>query len=80
MSLRTARIAEDKRIAETALASNISYRSTAGTAFKILMAPPLDHFFNHQTHHRGQEHDMLCQTGTKPPQLDLPGLIRERDE
>ena len=80
-----ARIAEDERILEivngfdeSALKRNLGYRNTAGTAFETPMAPLLDHFFNHQTHHRGQVHDMLCQTGMKPPQLDLLGLIRER--
>jgi uncharacterized damage-inducible protein DinB len=85
MSLQMARIAEDERILEivngfdeSALKRNLGYRNTAGTAFETPMAPLLDHFFNHQTHHRGQVHDMLCQTGMKPPQLDLLGLIRER--
>ena len=34
------------------------------------LAPTLDHFFNHQTHHRGQAHAMLAGTSVKPPQLD----------
>jgi uncharacterized damage-inducible protein DinB len=29
------------------------------------------HFFNHQTHHRGQVHVMISQTDVKPPSLDL---------
>jgi uncharacterized damage-inducible protein DinB len=29
------------------------------------------HFFNHQTHHRGQVHVMLSQTDVPPPSLDL---------
>jgi uncharacterized damage-inducible protein DinB len=32
------------------------------------------HFFNHQTHHRGQVHCMLTQAGAKPGITDLPGL------
>ena len=32
----------------------------------------LDHFFNHQTHHRGQVHCMLTQCGVKPGDTDLP--------
>ena len=31
----------------------------------------LGHFFNHQTHHRGQAHDMLTQAGGKAPPLDI---------
>lgn len=30
----------------------------------------LAHLFMHQTHHRGQVHAMLADTGVKPPQLD----------
>ena len=29
------------------------------------------HFFNHQTHHRGQVHAMLTRLGTKPEDTDL---------
>ncbi len=32
------------------------------------------HMFNHQTHHRGQIHDMLSQTGIEPPNLDYHKL------
>jgi uncharacterized damage-inducible protein DinB len=32
------------------------------------------HFFNHQTHHRGQVHCMLTQAGTKPGVTDFPAL------
>lgn len=39
------------------------------------MAKPLDlcimHFFNHQTHHRGQIHAMLTAAGAKAPVTDL---------
>jgi uncharacterized damage-inducible protein DinB len=31
----------------------------------------LAHFFNHQTHHRGQIHCMLTQAGAKPEDTDL---------
>jgi uncharacterized damage-inducible protein DinB len=33
------------------------------------------HFFNHQTHHRGQIHVMLSQTEVAPPSLDLHRII-----
>ena len=32
------------------------------------------HFFNHQTHHRGQVHCLLTQCGAKPGDTDLPFL------
>jgi uncharacterized damage-inducible protein DinB len=31
----------------------------------------VSHFFNHQTHHRGQVHCMLTQAGMKPQDTDL---------
>lgn len=34
----------------------------------------LAHFFNHQTHHRGQVHCMLTQAGGRPHDTDLPFL------
>lgn len=30
------------------------------------------HFFNHQTHHRGQVHGMLTAAGAKPGDTDIP--------
>jgi uncharacterized damage-inducible protein DinB len=30
------------------------------------------HFFNHQTHHRGQVHAMLTAAGAKPDDTDIP--------
>jgi uncharacterized damage-inducible protein DinB len=35
----------------------------------------VSHFFNHQTHHRGQIHVMLSQSQVKPPSLDLHRII-----
>lgn len=32
----------------------------------------MTHFFNHQTHHRGQVHAMLTAAGAKPDDTDLP--------
>lgn len=37
----------------------------------------LAHLFNHQTHHRGQAHDLIGQAGIAPPSLDLPVYQRE---
>ena len=31
----------------------------------------ITHFFNHQTHHRGQVHAMLTRLGAKPEDTDL---------
>jgi uncharacterized damage-inducible protein DinB len=36
------------------------------------------HFFNHQTHHRGQVHCMLTQAGVRPGDTDLPFMKQDR--
>lgn len=81
--LRKARIAEDERIetfaaslTEEFLAKTIEYQNNTG---KICTDPTdllVAHFFNHQTHHRGQIHDMISQTQIAPPSLDMHRLIR----
>lgn len=40
------------------------------------LAPALAHFFNHQTHHRGQCHAILTGIGAEAPPMDL--LIFQR--
>jgi uncharacterized damage-inducible protein DinB len=83
--LRAAREAEDRRITayidgldETALAGSIRYRrvSTPEEFVQPLM-PALDHFFNHQTHHRGQAHSILCSFGRRDLVLDLLAYQQE---
>ena len=78
-ALRQARESEDQRIAayvegldETRLAGVIRYRrvSTPDEFVQPLM-PALDHWFNHQTHHRGQAHAILTALGRHAPELDL---------
>ena len=47
----------------------------SGTAEREIKAAKwllLTHMFNHQTHHRGQVHCMLTQSGAKPGDTDLP--------
>jgi uncharacterized damage-inducible protein DinB len=43
----------------------------AGEAMRLPLGLALAHFFNHQTHHRGQAHAMLSGTNVPPPPLDL---------
>ncbi len=65
--LRTARQAEDAKISRYVgalsdgdLAGTIRYRTFSNPAdIEQQLAPALDHFFNHQTHHRGQAHALL---------------------
>lgn len=81
-ALRQAREAEDERIEDFAagldeafLAATIGYRNNQGLRFDDPMPLLLTHFFNHQTHHRGQVHDMLSQAGIAPPSLDLHRVL-----
>jgi uncharacterized damage-inducible protein DinB len=82
--LRRARRAEDARIEEyiaaltdAALAGTIRYRSTRSPAeIEQLLAPLLLHFFNHQTHHRGQAHCLLTEIAGEAPSFDL--LVYQR--
>jgi uncharacterized damage-inducible protein DinB len=78
-ALRAARETEDRRIVtyingldEARLAGVIRYRrvSTPEEFVQPLM-PALDHWFNHQTHHRGQAHAILTALGKTAPELDL---------
>ena len=83
--LRTAREAEDRRIVawiddldEASLAGVIRYRRVSSPeAFEQALMPSLDHWFNHQTHHRGHAHMILTSLGKAAPELDLLFYQRE---
>lgn len=78
-SLRMSRDLEDKRIIDWI--NQVSDKDLRGR-FKYLtipdmrnisqrLAPALAHFFNHQTHHRGQAHSVLTALGKPSLSLDL---------
>lgn len=85
--LRDARGAEDKRIiayisglTDTDLAGLFRYRTiTNPVNIEQPLSPALDHFFNHQTHHRGQLHCLLSglRGNIHAPPLDLILYQRE---
>ena len=83
--LRTARQAEDERIVGfvTGLQEYdrvITYQNSTGKTFRQALGPALAHFFNHQTHHRGQLHAGLTIAGIREPaSLDLLALQRSGD-
>ena len=58
------------------LNDSIRYENNEGRTLKDPVDVLLPHFFNHQTHHRGQVHDMLSQTDVPPPVLDLHRVMR----
>lgn len=83
-SLRAAREEMDGRIEAfvAGLSPEVSevcaYRSMAGVPDERPLAQLLTHFFNHQTHHRGQAHGLLSGFGMDPPSLDMIVYMRER--
>jgi uncharacterized damage-inducible protein DinB len=81
-ALRTERIAHDERIVDFIQSCSdfdrvIEYQNSTGRTFQQRLEPALSHFFNHQTHHRGQVHAGMTIVGIKEPRsLDLLGLQR----
>ena len=85
--LRAAREAEDARI--VAYANTLDDERLSGTftytpitdprEITQPLAPPLAHFFNHQTHHRGQAHTILTLLGEDAPPLDLIYYLRTEE-
>lgn len=59
------------------LDASLTYRNTAGKAFMRSMGALTMHFFNHQTHHRGQVTTLLSQAGVDVGETDLLALIPE---
>ncbi|HKI98104.1 MAG TPA: DinB family protein [bacterium] len=82
-ALHAARTAEDARIEALAagltpdfLAGSIRYVNNEGKPYDDPVAVLLAHFFNHQTHHRGQVHGLLSHAGVPTPVLDLHRVLR----
>jgi uncharacterized damage-inducible protein DinB len=83
--LRAARAAEDARIEtfidgldEDQLARAFSYRAISRPAqVEQTLDAALAHFFNHQTHHRGQVHCLLTMLTGEGPCLDLVAYQRQ---
>ena len=81
-ALRAARETLDAEIADfmdgvdaAFLAGSIRYRNNQGRDLAEPARLLVVHFFNHQTHHRGQVHAMLTQAGAPAPVLDLPRVL-----
>jgi uncharacterized damage-inducible protein DinB len=85
VELETARRAEDERIVrwiagldDAALMGKIRYRAvTVPREYEQDLTSALAHFFNHQTHHRGQAHAILTGLCGSAPELDLLFFKRE---
>ena len=82
-SLAEARVVEDRRIEAffsgldpTFLENPITYVNNQGRRFSDPATVIVPHFFNHQTHHRGQVHGMLTQLDrTVAPVLDMHRVL-----
>jgi uncharacterized damage-inducible protein DinB len=80
--LRSARVAEDEEIEAffanldaDFLQRRFSYVNNQGKDYVETVPVAVLHFFNHQTHHRGQVHVMMSQTDVKPPSLDMHRIL-----
>jgi uncharacterized damage-inducible protein DinB len=80
--LRFARAAQDEEIeaffAQTDtdfLQRQLPYTNNQGKDYLETAPVAVLHFFNHQTHHRGQVHVMISQTDIKPPSLDMHRIL-----
>jgi uncharacterized damage-inducible protein DinB len=80
--LRSARAEEDKRIEkffgelrDDFWSRSFRYINNQGREYVEDAPIAAAHFFNHQTHHRGQVHVMLSDAGLRPPSLDLHRII-----
>jgi uncharacterized damage-inducible protein DinB len=79
--LRAARRSQDvlinryiDNLDDRALSGTLTYRTVVNPqTIEQPLAPALDHFFNHQTHHRGQAHALLSSIigNEKTPSFDL---------
>lgn len=78
-ALHDARMAEDQRIVDWIETKNASDFDETFTYQPVTTpepvtsqyAPCVAHFFNHQTHHRGQVHALLTRLSGKAPSIDL---------
>lgn len=62
---------------EQRLTAPLTYRTSSGEHYSHPLWWAVSHFFNHQTHHRGQVTNMLNQLGVDPGVTDLAVMLRE---
>ena len=85
VSLRAARVAEDRRIVnfidsldDSDFEKSWDYKMLNGAPQRQPLREILAHLFNHQTHHRGQAHAALTALGVSEPEpLDLLIMLRK---
>lgn len=60
------------------LETNLQYKNTKGNAYCKNFGQLIHHFFNHQTHHRGQISTLISQQGLDLGVTDLLAIIPEQ--
>jgi uncharacterized damage-inducible protein DinB len=60
------------------LEDNLSYIDTQGNSYQKNFGQLIHHFFNHQTHHRGQASTLISQQGLDVGVTDLLRIIPEQ--
>lgn len=60
---------------ETDFSTDLRYQDMSGHPHAVKRNLVLTHFFNHQTHHRGQAHHMLTVEGIDAPSLDFMHFV-----
>ena len=55
--------------------ADLNYRDMSGQPHAVPRNAVLTHFFNHQTHHRGQAHHMLTRADIDAPSLDFMHFV-----
>ena len=81
--LKTQRVAADAKIEDWAArltpealaAPLIWYSGIAKREVRMPLWITVGHFFNHQTHHRGQAHALLTRAGATTGETDLPWVL-----
>lgn len=62
---------------EHALAQEIEFQFVDGGSGTMSRGDILLHVVNHKTYHRGYVADMLYESGSRPPTMDLPVFLRD---
>lgn len=60
------------------LEDNLSYTDTKGNSYQKNFGQLIHHFFNHQTHHRGQASTLISQQGLDVGVTDLLKILPEQ--
>jgi uncharacterized damage-inducible protein DinB len=63
------------KVDEAFLNRPLHYTNSRGIDYTDITSYAVLHFFNHQTHHRGQVHVLLSQTEVGPPALDMHRIL-----